>query len=162
MPAWLALLDEPADGDLSAVAVSADREQRLVAWCDRARRPHPQARRLDPRVLDARGAAVEVSLLWLPRDALPLYDDPAVVQARRAARRLARPRCTTTFTVDSRRFAGSLWAPGPGGRCDDDPFRLLGRPVVLRVGAGLLGTGPALTGPAQERCAGAPWPAGWP
>ena len=159
MPAWLALLDEPA-GDLSAPAVEPDRERYLVAWHDRARKPHPQARRLDPQVLDAHGDAAEVSLLWPALGTLPLFDDPAVARARRTARGLARPRCTTTFTVDSRHFAGSLWVPGPGGRLDEDPFRLLGRPLHLHVGPGLLGTGPALVGPAQERYAGAPWPAG--
>ncbi len=43
---------------------------------------------------------------------------------------------------------------------DEDPFRLLGVPLHLHVGAGLLGTGPALVGPAQERYSGAPWPSG--
>ena len=159
MNAWLALLDEPG-GDLSATAESRDAQHVLVAWYDSARRPHPQARRLDPRVLDAGGQAAEVSLLWPAREALPLFDDPAVVHARRTARTLARPRCASTLTVDSRHFAGSLWVPGPGGRLDEDPFRLLGVPLRLRVGAGLLGSGPPLAGPAQERYSGAPWPAG--
>lgn len=159
MPAWLALLDEPA-GELCAAAVSPDRQQYLGAWRDVASRPHPRARRLDPRVLDPDGEAAEVSLLWPRLDALPLFDDPAVVRARRTARRLSRPRCTSTFTVDSRHLAGSLWVPGPGGHLDEDPFRLLGVPLHLRVDPGLLGTGPALVGPAQERYAGAPWPAG--
>ena len=159
MAAWLALLDEP-DGDLSATARSADRKHVLVAWRDSPRRPHPQARRLDPRVLDADGEPAEVSLLWPALHALPLFDDPAVVQARRTARALPRPRCASTCTVDSRHLAGSLWVPGPGGRLDEDPFRLLGVPLHLSVGSGLLGTGPALVGPAQERYSGAPWPAG--
>ena len=159
MPAWLALLDEPA-GDLCAPAVAGQRRWSLAAWWDRERRPHPQARRLDPRVLDAGGDAAEVSLLWPARDALPLFDDPAVVRARRTARTLPRPRCVSTFTVDSRHLAGSLWVPGPGGRLDEDPFRLLGVPLLLEVGPGLLGAGPALVGPAQERYTGAPWPAG--
>ena len=159
MPAWLALLDEPA-GDLSARAVSPDRQRWLVAWGDSPRKPHPQARRLDPRVLDPGGEPAEVSLLWPALDALPLFDDPAVVRARRAARALRRPRCASTFTVDSRHLAGSLWVPGRGGRLDEDPFRLLGVPLQLSVGAGLLGSGPALVGPAQERYSGAPWPAG--
>ena len=159
MSAWLALLDEPA-GELSAAADPPDAGRFLVAWYDSARRPHPQARRVDPRVLDAAGDAAEVSLLWPARDALTLFDDPAVVRARRAARALARPRCASTLTVDSRHFGGSLWVPGPGGRLDEDPFRLLGVPLRLRVGPGLLGTGPPLIGPAQERYSGAPWPAG--
>ena len=159
MSAWLALLDEPT-GDLVATADAPDGRRFLVAWRDSARRPHPHARRLDPRVLDPSGEPAAVSLLWPAREALPLFDDPAVVRARRSARALPRPRCTSTLTVDSRHLAGSLWVPGPGGRLDEDPFRLLGVPLLLRVGAGLLGTGPALVGPAQERYSGAPWPAG--
>ena len=157
--AWLALLDAPA-GDLSAAAVSRERQGFLAAWYEHARRPHPQARRVDPRLLDPLGPPAQVSLLWPSLDALPLFDDPAVVRARRTARTLPRPRCTSTFTVDSRHLAGSLYVPGPGGRLDEDPFRLLGVPLHLHVGPGLLGVGPALVGPAQERYSGAPWPSG--
>ena len=151
MSAWLALLPA-ATGDLSAVAGEAV----LCAWLDAPRRPHPQARRCDPGVLDADGAPATASLLW--PDRMPLFDDPAVVQARRSAHAGPRPRCVTTLTVDSRHFAGSLWAPGPHGRVEDDPFRLVGRPRVLQVGPGLLAAASALVGPAQERWAGAPWP----
>jgi hypothetical protein len=157
--AWLALLDEP-DGELCATARSPDGERFVTAWRDSTRAPHPQARRLDGRVLDASGPQADVSLLWPDRHALPLFDDPAVVQARRTARTLVRPRCTSTLTVDSRHLAGSIWVPGPGGRLDEDPFRLLGVPLRLHVGPGLLGTGPPLAGPAQERYRGAPWPSG--
>jgi len=153
--AWIALLDRPA-GELCASA--GDRV--LAAWPDAARRPHPLARRAAPSVLDPDGRAVTVSLLWPDADRLPLFDDPAVARARRVARSLPAPRCTTTFTVDSRHWAGSLWAPADGGRVDDDPFRLLGVPLVLDVGAGLLAGSTLLAGPAQERYAGAPWPAG--
>jgi len=152
---WFALLDAPA-GDLSAGA--GDRV--LAGWVEADRRPHPLARRCDPALLDPTGAAARISLLWPDVQRLPLYDDPAVVWARRRARALPRPRCATTFTVDSRHWAGSLWAPGPGGRLDDDPFRLLGTPLLLPVEAGFLGSSTALVGPAQERYAGAPWPAG--
>ena len=155
MTAWLALLTTPA-GDLSA---RLDDGRLLVGWVDADRRPHPDARRCDPELLDAEGAAARVSLLWPPRDALPLFDDPAVVHARREARRRSAPRCASTFTVDSRHFAGSIWVPAAGDRLEDDPFRLLGRPELLGVGAGLLGAGVRLGGPAQERNAGAPWPA---
>jgi hypothetical protein len=66
----------------------------------------------------------------------------------------------STLTVDSRHFAGSLWVTDDAARLADDPFRVLGRPVQLEVGGGLLGRTPPLVGPAQERYAGAPWPAG--
>ena len=159
MSAWLALLDAPM-GDLSAAAVGAGGERHLAAWLDSGNRPHPEARRVDPEVLDAAGPPARVSLLWPALDALPLFDDPAVVRARRVARRLPGPRCVSTLTVDAQHFAGSLWVPGARGRLDDDPFRLLGVPLVLCVAAGVLGWGPSLAGPAQERYAGAPWPSG--
>lgn len=155
MSAWLAVLDAPT-GDLSA---RVDDGRFLVGWPDAERRPHPDARRCDPDLLDAEGEPARISLLWLPREALPLFDDPAVVQARREARRRRAPRCVSTFTVDSRHFAGSLWAPRPGDRLEDDPFRLLGKPELLDIGPGLLGSVTHLVGPAQERYAGAPWPA---
>lgn len=155
MSAWVALLDA-ADGDLSAAA--GDRV--LAAWLDADRRPHPQARRVDPRVLDADGAPAHLSLLWPARDALPLFDDPAVVAARRGVRRLPAPRAVSTLTVDSRHFAGSLWVTDDAVRLEEDPFRILGRTLHLAVGAGLLGRAPAPVGPAQERYSGAPWPAG--
>ena len=155
MSAWLALLPAPA-GDLRAEVGDG---RVLAAWPDADRRPHPEARRCDPQLLDADGAPARISLLWPPRDRLPLFDDPVVVQARREARRRRAPRCASTFTVDSRHFAGSLWVPARGDRLEDDPFRLLGRPELLDVGAGLLGAATGLVGPAQERYAGAPWPA---
>lgn len=159
MSAWLALLDAPA-GDLSAEATSAEWAGILAGWLDADRRPHPEARRVDPEVLGAAGPRAELSLLWPAPSALPLFDDPAVVRARRAARSLPRPRCVSTLTVDAVHFAGSLWVPGNRGRLEDDPFRLLGVPLLLSVGAGILGSGRDLAGPAQERYAGAPWPSG--
>ena len=155
MSAWIALLDQPA-GDLWAAAGDGV----LAGWLDVERRPHPLARRADPRVLDPDGEPAVVSLLWPDVARLPLFDDPAVVQARRRARAGPTPRCATTVTVDSSHWAGSLWAPRAGTDLRDDPFRLLGRPTVLHVGAGLLGQTVAFAGPAQERYAGAPWPAG--
>lgn len=155
MSAWIALLEAPA-GDLSARA--GDRV--LAGWLDAERRPHPQARRVDPQLLDPQGAPAHLSLLWPDRDALPLFDDPAVVQARRAARRLPAPRAVSALTVDSRHFAGSLWIVDERSRLAEDPFRLLGRLTHLEVAGGLLGRTQPLVGPAQERYVGAPWPAG--
>lgn len=159
MNAWLALLDRPA-GDLHAAASTDTRQWVLAAWLEAAGRPHPQARRVDPRVLDPDGTPARASLLWLRADQMPLFDDPAVVRARRLARARQSPRCVSTLTVDDRHFAGSLWVPGRAGLLDDDPFRVVRRPVVLTVGAGLLAEAATLTGPAQERYAGAPWPSG--
>ncbi len=155
MSAWIALLDRAA-GDLSAAAG----QHTLAAWLDSPRRPHPQARRVDPRVLDPGGSPAHLSLTWPDRDALPLFDDPAVVAARRGARRLPAPRAVSTLTVDTRHFAGSLWVVDDPTRLADDPFWLLGPSLHLPVAGGLLGRSNVLVGPAQERYAGAPWPAG--
>lgn len=160
MSAWIALLDQdagdPAVGDLRAAAG----RHVLAGWLDSPRRPHPQARRLDPQVLDPHGDPAHVSLLWPDGDALPLFDDPAVVAARRGARRLPAPRAVSTFTVDSRHFAGSLWVMDDRLRLAEDPFWVLGGTLHLSVAGGLLGRSSPLVGPAQERYAGAPWPAG--
>jgi hypothetical protein len=139
VPAWLALLDEPT-GDLSAPAVEPDRERYLVAWHDRARKPHPQARRLDPQVLDAHGDAAEVSLLWPALGTLPLFDDPAVARARRTARGLAPPRCASTSPSTAVTSPARCGSPVRAAGSTRTPFRLLGVPLHLHVGAGLLGT----------------------
>lgn len=115
MSAWIALLDQPP-GDLWARAGDAV----LAGWLDTDRRPHPQPRRADPRVLDPHGEAAAVSLLWPDVERLPLFDDPVVVPARRRARAGRAPRWATTFTVDSRHWAGSLWAPRTATTSGDD------------------------------------------
>lgn len=155
MSAWLALADVPL-APMSATAGA----QVLSAWPDTDRRPHPLARRLDPRVLDPTGPPALVSLLWPDRGRLPLFDDPAVLQARRSALRRLAPRAVSTFTVDSTHFAGSLWVADDHVMAAMDPFRLVGPVRVLSVGAGLLGRAVTLVGPAIERYGGAPWPAG--
>lgn len=162
MSAWIALLDHAAGGDPAAgdLRAAAGQQHTLAAWLERPRRPHPQARRVDPRVLDPHGEPAHLSLLWPDRDALPLFDDPAVVSARRHARRVPAPRAVSTCTVDSRHFAGSLWVVDNRSRLADDPFWVLGRTLHLTVAGGLLGRSGPLVGPAQERYAGAPWPAG--
>lgn len=170
--AWLLLSEDRVDAPLVAALSDLAPEEPggrgapgpgwLHGWPDTPHRPHPQARRCAPRLLDAAGGTARVSLLWPDRGALPLYDDPAVAQARRAAQAGPWPRAVSTLTVDSVHFAGSLWLVDPGGDVDavaGDPFRLLGRPRVVDVGPGLLGRLPRPAGPAQERYAGAPWPA---
>lgn len=159
MNAWIALLSDAGSAGSPDLATSCD-DDVLVAWRDADHRPHPLARRVDAAILDASGPPAIASLLWLARDALPLFDDPAVGHARRRAISLPRARAVSTFTVDSSHFAGSIWVPGAGRRLDDDPFRALGRARTVHIGAGLLGHGPALVGPAQERYSGAPWPSG--
>jgi len=153
--AWLGLFDErPEDADL---ATSAD-VRVLAGWRSARHAPHPEARRIDPRLLDPAGGAAWVSLVWPDREAMPLFDDPAMVQARRAVQRGAAPRAVSTLVVDSTHFAGSIWVVEHPDALGDDPFRKLGTPIVLRVGAGLLGSSPRPAGPALERYSGAPWP----
>lgn len=147
--AWLLLTADAVAAPLSAATSDG---RRLLGWPRAAGRPHPQARRCAPAVLDADGAPAAVSVLW-PQD-FPLFDDPAVLQARRAALAGPWPRAASALTVDAVHWAGSVWVG------DGDPFRLLGRPALLQVGAGVLGRMPRPTGPALERYAGASWPAG--
>ncbi len=158
--AWL-LLDPTGEASAPLSATAADDGVRLLAWPAAPRRPHPQARRCDPLLLDPGGRPAIASVLWPDRHALPLFDDPAVAQARRAALAGPWPRAASALTVDAVHFAGSLWVTDPG-RPVEDPFALLGVPRVLEVGAGVLGRRPRPAGPAQERYAGKPWPAdGW-
>jgi hypothetical protein len=155
MSAWLALLDEhPEDADLAA---SADGRV-LAGWRSARQAPHSEARRIDPRLLDPGGAGAWASLVWPAPEEMPLFDDPVVVQARRAAQRGIAPRAVSTLVIDSTHFAGSIWVVEYPGVLGDDPFRRLGTPMVLEIGAGLLGTSPRPCGPALERYSGAPWP----
>jgi len=155
MTAWLALLDaSPPDPDLTAAAGAVV----LAGWRSAWQAPHPDARRVDPRLLDPSGAGGWASLVWPARDMMPLFDDPAVLQARRAAQRGTAPRAVSTFVIDSTHFAGSIWVVAHPSALDDDPFRRLGTRLVVEVGAGLLGCTARPAGPALERNGGAPWP----
>lgn len=159
MTAWLALLDTlldpgPPYPDLSASAGPAV----LAGWRSARTAPHAAARRIDPRLLDPDGATAWVSLVWPDPAALPLFDDPAVVAARRAAQHGDAPRAVSTLVVDSTHFAGSIWVVDHPVALRDDPFRVVATPTILPVGAGLLGRVPRPFGPALERYSGVPWP----
>lgn len=156
MSAWLALLDAAPTKDADLWATAGTRV--LAGWRYAHGRPHPQARRVDPRVLDPAGDPAWVSLLWPPAGAMPLYDDSAVLHARREVLRGVAPRAVSTLVVDSNHFAGSVWVVRDHAGVRDDPFRLLGVPLSLAVGPGLLGDVARPPGPALERYAGAPWP----
>ena len=155
MSGWLALLDTPPPAP-DLVTTAGDRL--LAGWRSADAPPHPYARRVDPRVLDPEGTPAWVSLLWLDRAAMPLFDDPAVVAARRRVLAGPAPRAVSTLVVDSTHFAGSAWLVDEPAASTDDPFRLLGDLLVMHVGSGLLGRQPRPPGPALERYSGAPWP----
>lgn len=158
----MALLSAP-DGQLHAQAREAGSVVGwLCAWTADVR-PHPQALRVDPRVLARDGGPCRVSLLLLPVPARPIADDPAAVQVRRRVLADGRPAAVSTLTADASHLAGSLTVAradraGELVALADDPFRRLGAPRIMDVGAGLLGSAPRPCGPVIERYAGAPWP----
>jgi hypothetical protein len=154
--AWLAWLPEASTEPSELLAEAGTGV--LAGWTSSAKRPQPQARRIDPRVLDPLGDPAWVSLVWLPSTAMPLYDDPAVLQARRKTLDGPPARAFSTLVVDSTSFAGSLWVSDDREGVRADPFRNIGPGVALRVSAGLLGRTSRPTGPALERYSGAPWP----
>ena len=160
---WLALLDEPfAGADAQARVHDRDGTPRgwLAAWRRRAR-PAREALRADDRLLDRSGPPAWLSLIWLPADRRPPFDDLAVQQARRDV--LARPPfdAFSTLLADASHFAGSLTvARGAAvARLADDPFARLQPARVLAVGAGVLGRVAPPCGPTIERYGSAtPWP----
>jgi hypothetical protein len=156
--AWLALVaDEPADAD----AASPVEGGFLAAWTQRAK-PARDARRVDARLIDARGAPALVSLV-LPRAGVSwLFDDPAVQEARR--RVLAgRPfDAVSTLLRDSSHFEGAVTVARGGDEQRlrwEDPFARVFPARLLRVEGGLFGRVPAPAGPTIERYGSAqPWP----
>jgi len=131
----------------------------LTAWCQRAK-PIRDAVRVDGAVIDREGKPAWVSLLMLPRDRAPLFDDPAVSAALRAVLTGPPPDAVSTLVRDSTHLAGAVTVrrDDPGALVDD-PFARLGRPLLARVGGGLFGRLPAPAGPVIQRYAGQPWPA---
>lgn len=156
MSAWLAWL-ATAPTQRCDVLVSAGSGV-LAGWCSRPKRPHEDARRIDPGVLDPDGDAAWASLVWPALTALPLFDDPAVLYARRSALGGVSARAFSTLVVDGTHFAGSVWVVDSAAALGDDPFRRLGVSLSLRVPAGFFGSVPRPPGPALERYSGAPWP----
>ena len=164
---WLALLDAaPPTADAAAALRTPDGAPAgcLVAWI-RASKPVRAARRADPRIVDPNGAAAAVSLVLPDRDALPIFDDPAVQGARRAVLADAEPAdLVTTLLIDASHFAGSLTArrgPNALARLRDDPFRRVSSATLLFVDGGLLGTVAPPPGPVIERHGSdVPWPGG--
>ena len=156
MTAWLGWLEaRPRE---PGVVIAETEAGVLAGWRSSRERPHPAARRLDPRLLHDPAGAAWVSLVWPRPAAMMLFDDPAVLFARQAALAGALPRTFSTLVADSTSFAGSVWVADEEESLDDDPFRRLGPCWSVYAPAGWFGRTPRPCGPAVERYAGAPWP----
>jgi hypothetical protein len=165
---WLAFLPEPPTGEVLAGALASattsdldGRPDGLVGAWPRGRKPLPAAVRADERLIDPAAPAAWVSLVLVPPEVAPLFDDPAVSQALR--RVLAGPpfAATSTLVRDAVHFAGAVTvehgqAPA---RLADDPFARLYPARILRVGPGMFGRVAPPAGPAIQRYGGKPWPA---
>lgn len=163
MTAWLALLDHEDGQACVAVTGQAPAQRWLCSW-QTDDRPHDQALQVSPDLL-GNGPACQVSLLLLAPTARPIADDPTVVQCRRDILRDLRFGGSSLLTADPVHVAGSLIVahadrPEQVQALRDDPYRRLGRPLLLGVAAGLLTPHPPSLGPVIERYSGRPWPYG--
>jgi hypothetical protein len=165
---WFAALATPLAGERLVdpwVSVPAtDRKGRpaglLAAWPP-GRKPLREAVRMDERLVDLGGPPAWVSLVLVPSEVAPLFDDPAVSQAMR--RVLTGPpfAAVSTLVRDAVHFAGAVTVE-QGDRPDrlaDDPFARLHPARILRVGPGMFGHVRPPAGPAIQRYSGKPWPA---
>jgi hypothetical protein len=133
----------------------------LAAWEQRAK-PRREALRADPRLVDPAGEPAWVSLVLTPEGIRMPFDDLAVQQARRALLGGRPLDGVSALMRDASSYQGSIAvARGPDAlkRLRADPFARIFPARLLRVGAGLLGRGPAPVGPSIERYGSAnPWP----
>lgn len=131
----------------------------LVAW-PAGRKPVATAVRMAAAVVDPEGPEAWVSVVMLPRDRSPLFDDPVVSSALRAVLAGSPPDAVSTLVRDASHFAGSVTVRrGDPHRLRGDPFGRVGPAHVLRVGSGLFGRVPPPAGPVIQRYSGKPWPA---
>ena len=118
--------------------------------------------RADPRVFDPDGEAGWVSLIVVPEELRPPFDDPTVQQARRRVLAGPPPDAVSTLLADDSRFAGAVTVRrGDDAKAllRDDPFARVHPARIVRVEAGVFGTVPPPTGPTIERHGSArPWP----
>jgi hypothetical protein len=105
--------------------------------------------RVDEWVVDPAGSGAWVSLVLVPPQVAPLFDDPAVSQAMR--RVLAGPpfAAVSTLVRDAVHFAGAVTVEhGERPERLADPFARLYPARILRVGPGMFGR---VTPPAARR-----------
>ena len=159
---WFAEIAAPTAGTLASAEILALDGRvvgALAAW-PAGRKPVAHAVRMDARVVSPSGAAAWVSLVLLPRDRSPLFDDPAVSGALRSVLSYPPPDAVSTFVRDSSHFAGAVTVRRDGpAELHADPFARLGPARVLRVGPGLFGHTAPVPGPVIQRYSGKPWPA---
>jgi len=161
---WFAALDEqtlPVAGAFAAAGarpVAGGAECVLAAWPP-GRRPVAGAVRMDARVIDPDGAPAWVSLVLLPRDRSPLFDDPAVSGALRRVLAGPPPNAVSTFVRDASHFSGAVTVRRERpGELRDDPFAWVGPARLFSVEAGLFGRSAPPPGPVIQRYSGEPWP----
>jgi hypothetical protein len=118
--------------------------------------------RADPRIFDTAGEPAWVSLIIVPEELRPPFDDLAVQQARRRVLAGPAPDAVSTLLADDSRFAGAITIRrGASARelLADDPFARIHAARIVEVGAGIFGSAPPPTGPTIERHGSArPWP----
>jgi hypothetical protein len=130
--------------------------------------PHGAGRRLriDARCIgeqNVKGAYAHVCALN-DEDATLRYDEPEVEQARRDALAWWIPLlgdelvCLSSFAIDESHYAGAITVATDPSQFDQDPFARLFPGTTVR--ADFFSPVPPPAGPAIERYAGAPWPAG--
>jgi hypothetical protein len=156
---WLGRARDPSGAVASAPLSHLDGRAagHLATW----HAPTGEGGWADPRLFDAGGPAAVVSLTTVSAGGRVLFDDPAVVHARRRMLAGPSPSIVTTLLEGVSFFAGAMLGVGPGesGRLlDDDPFARLGANERFAVGPGLLRAAPSPTGPALERYGPMPWP----
>jgi hypothetical protein len=147
-----------------AAAPATDLEGQTAGWLAvwvRPGKPSAKALLADPRAFDPEGEPALVSIVLLPLAIRVIFDDPAVQRARQLVLADNHYRAVTTLARDATAFGGSLLAiDGPNAEMilADDPFHLIAKPRILRVGQGLIGRSPVLPAPVIERYGGQPWP----
>ena len=163
---WFAALEDasgpPPEPLLAARAEPLDGGPALTLACwAAAQAPPAGAVRIAARAVGPEGPAVRLSLTLAPDGVRLPFDDPAVVEARRAVLRGPAPPVLSTLVEGDSIFAGAVVGVLEEGRVSppDDPFARIFPARRLRVPPGLLRPAPAPAGPSLERYGGGrPWP----